>query len=147
MKKISSSAFFYKKIFPGIWFSFTAFMVFITLKNGEDYLFVAMPVFVALIGYLAFKRYYWDLADEVIDEGSALLFKKGSLKQRVQLKDVINVDYNNTMSPERVVLHSRSEGDIGKELAFSPPARFLKTKKHPIIMDLIERIDKERAAS
>lgn len=47
-------------------------------------------------------------------------------------------------SPERVVVHVRSEGVIGKELAFNPPMRFNPFSKNPVVRELIERVDNAR---
>jgi hypothetical protein len=84
------------------------------------------------------------LADEVYDEGESLLFRKGSKKQRVQLKDIINVSYAQMNSPERVVIQVRTGGEIGKELVFNPPMRFNPFSKNPIIVELIERVDRAK---
>ena len=82
--------------------------------------------------------------DAVYDEGDSLLFRKGGKEQRVALKDIININYTHMNSPERVVVQTRTDGAIGKELVFNPPMRFNPFSRNPIITELIERIDRAR---
>ena len=147
MKKISGSTFYFKKFFPSVWFGFLAIFLVTSMAGGaseESMMFLVVPVFMAVFGFFFFKKQLWDLADEVYDEGESLLFRKGGKEQRVQLKDIINISYAQMNSPERVVLQVRSEGAIGKELAFNPPMRFNPFSKNPIITELIERVDRAR---
>lgn len=147
MKKISGSTFYFKKLFPSIWFGFLAIFLITSLAGGAaeaSIMFLLMPIFMAAFGFFLFKKLVWDLADEVYDEGEALVFRKDGKEQRVQLKDIINISYAQTNSPERVVLQVRSQGAIGKELAFNPPMRFKPFSKNPIIIELIERVDRAR---
>lgn len=149
MKKISGSTFYFKKLFPSIWFGFLAFIL-VTSFHGEaasgSILFLIFPVIMAIFGYVFFKNLVWDLADEVYDEGESLLFLKGGKEQRVLLKDIINVSHAQMNSPERVILQLRYEGTIGKELVFNPPMRFNPFSKNPIVTELIERVDIARNA-
>jgi hypothetical protein len=147
MKKISGSTFYFKKLFPAVWFGFLAFFFITSLLSGamsESPMFLVVPIFMAVFAFVFFKKLLWDLADEVYDEGESLLFRKGGKEQRVLLKDIINISYAQMNSPERVVLQVRSDGAIGKELAFNPPTRFNPFSKNPIITELIERVDRAR---
>ncbi len=147
MKKISGSTFYFKKLFPTLWFGFLAIFFVTSLSAGaaeEPIMFLVMPVFMGLFGYFFFKKMLWDLADEVYDEGESLLFRKGNKEQRVHLKEIINISYAQFNSPERVVLQVRSDGAIGKELAFMPPMRFNFFSKNPLVTELIERVDRAR---
>ena len=144
MKKISGSTFYFKKLFPSIWFGFLAFFLVTSVASGapnESLMFLVVPIFMAIFGFFFFKKILWDLADEVYDEGKSLLFRKSGKEQRVLLKDIINISYAQMSSPERVVLQVRSEGAIGKELAFNPPMRLNLFSKNPVITTLIERVD------
>ena len=47
-------------------------------------------------------------------------------------------------SPARVVLQVRSGGGIGEELVFIPPVHFNPFSKHPMVTELIERVDRAR---
>ncbi|WP_444927653.1 hypothetical protein ACJJI4_07860 [Microbulbifer sp. TRSA002] len=147
MKKISGSTFYFKKIFPSIWFGFLVLFVAASISGGavkDSFMFLVMPIFMAVFGFFFLKKLLWSLADEVYDEGESLLFQKGSKRQRVQLKDIINVNYAQMNAPERIVLQVRTEGDIGKELAFIPPMRLNFFSKSPIVVDLIDRVDRAR---
>ena len=44
-------------------------------------------------------------------------------------------------SPERVVIHSRTEGPLGNELAFNLPMRINPFAKNPYVRQLIERVE------
>ena len=147
MKKISGSTFYFKKVFPGIWFGLLALFLTISLATGEgerSTMSVVMPVFMAIFGFFFFRKFIWDLADEVYDEGEFLVFRKGNKEQIVELKDVINISYAQMSSPERVVLQVRSEGAIGKQLAFNAPMRFNPFLSNSMIIELIERVDRAR---
>ena len=145
MKKISGNTFYFKKLFPALWFGFLAFFLISSIISGvESPMFFVVPIVMSVMGFFLFKKLVWDLADEVYDKGDELLFKKGSKEQRVKLKDIINIDYTHMNSPERVVVHIRTAGRIGKELAFSLPIRFNPFSKNPLIRELIERVDRAK---
>lgn len=147
MKKISGYTFYFKKLFPSVWFGFLAFFLITSVLSGassESFMFLVVPIFMAIFGFILFKKIVWDLADEVYDEGASLLFRKSGKEQRVAFKDIININYANMSSPERVVIQIRSDGAIGKELAFNPPMRFNPFSKNPIVAELIERVDRAR---
>jgi hypothetical protein len=147
MKKISGSTFYFKKIFPTVWFGFLAFFFVVSFTSGAagaSVMFLVVPVIMAVFGYFFFQKMAWDLADEVYDYGDFLEFRRGQKTQRVSLNEIINIDYSHRSSPERVVIHARQAGAIGKELAFCPPLRFHLFSKSPLINELIERVDAAR---
>jgi hypothetical protein len=96
------------------------------------------------IGYALMKKLIFDLADEVWDDGSALLVKKGGQEERIALSDIKNVNYSTMSSPPRVVLSLRRPSVFGEQLAFCAPIRFIPFATSPVIDDLIERIDVAR---
>ena len=148
MDKISGSTFYYKKFFPAIWFGFLAFVPVVPLIfEGEvksPFLLVMMPLVMAVAGFLMFKKLCWDLADEVFDDGDALVFRKGRKEQIVNLSDIINISHSQMGSPDRVTIHSRQEGAIGNELTFALPMKLNPFSKNPIVRELIERVDNAR---
>jgi len=149
MNKISGSTFYIKKLFPFIWFGFLTFFLVIALFSGaleQSIMVVIVPIFMAFFGFFLFKKLFWILADEVYDEGDSLLVRKGDKEQRVWLKDIINVSYSHLQSPERIVLQSRTDGAIGKELAFIAPVRLKLFSKNPMVVELISRIDQAKNA-
>ena len=147
MKKISGSTFYFKIFFPTVWFGFLGVFLFEGLTSGaisNDPMFLVVPVFMAIIGYFMMGKLVWDLADEVYDEREALLFRKGGKEQRVFLRDVVNVRHTQLNSPERITLNVRSGGEIGSELVFCPPLRLIPFGRNPLVVELIERIDRAR---
>jgi hypothetical protein len=131
MKRISSrSTVFYKRIFPLLWFGFLASFVIVSLSasrrtHGAAIPFLVMPVLMAVIGYVLFRRLIFDLVDEVWDDGDVLIVRNAGTEERVMLKNIINVGFSTMTNPERVTLTLRDPGVLGKEITFSPPRRFL----------------------
>ena len=99
----------------------------------------------AIFGSVLFKKSVWELADEVYDNGDELVFIKGGNEQHVKLRDIINIGHTQFSSPVRIVVHVRSDGPIGNELAFNPSIRFNLFKKSSLVRDLIERVDRARS--
>jgi hypothetical protein len=150
MKNLSSqSTFFYKRIFPTIWFGFLVFFLFAGLfsnatRRGPGLMFVVVPIGMAILGYFIMKKLVWDLIDEVYDEGTSLLFRNRNQEVRVNLKDIKNVSYTTMTNPPRVTLSIRHNTALGDELSFSPPASWVPFKKNEDIERLIDRIDEAR---
>ena len=73
----SKLTFFYKRVFPVMWFGFLAVFFLTALMKGlaansiSNLPFLIVPVVMAIIGYQFMKRMAFDLADEVSDLGSA----------------------------------------------------------------------------
>jgi hypothetical protein len=150
MKKLSSgSTFFFKRIFPAIWFGFIIFFILAALfvdrrDSTADVMIVVVSVFLATVGYFIMKNLVFDLVDEVYDEGSALLFKNNGKTVRVNLTDIKNVNYAVVVNPPRVTLSLRCKTEFGDEISFSPPASLIPFKKNQDIEELIDRIDRAR---
>jgi hypothetical protein len=150
MKKLSSkSTFFYKRIFPAIWFGFIGFFVLIALfseqmNKNPNIMFLIIPVFMAALGYFIMKHLVFDLIDEVYDDGLSLLFKNSGKEVRVNLIDIKNVSYTTLINPPRVTMSIRHQTEFGDKLSFSPPASLVPFKQNPDIAELIDRIDRAR---
>ena len=145
VNKISGSTFYFRRVFPTIWFGFLGLFIIIAIASGaveKDLISLIAPLMMMVFGYFLFKKMVWDLADEVIDAGELLIFRKGGKEQRVNFRDIINISYAQMSSPERVVIHTRVEGPLGKELAFSLPMRFNPFAKNPLVNELIYRMDR-----
>lgn len=151
MKKLTSkSTFFSKRIFPACWFGFLGLFVLIPLfgsrkENGPDVVFIIFPIITAAFGYFIMKKFVFDLADEVYDEGESLLIRNKGKEVRVNLKDIKNVSYAPMMNPPRVTLSIRYSTKLGDELSFAPPVSWNPFRKNKDIAELIDRIDKARA--
>jgi len=151
-KRISSrNTFFMKRIFPVIWFGFIAvFFVTAALDWGRGRSVPAAaylaPLLLVGVGYFIMRRFVFDLADEVFDEGDALLVRFGSEEERIPLAQIINVSYAGMTNPPRITLTLRNPGCFGKEVSFSPQQSFLSPffRTNPMVNDLIERVDAAR---
>jgi hypothetical protein len=157
MRRISSGmTFFYKRIFPLIWFGFLlCFMAMPFIAplmgvsvSGSPMAFLIVPVIMMIAGYFMMKKLVFDLADEVLDAGDALVVRKGHLEDRIALADITNVGYAQFMNPPRVTLSLRHRGMFGDQVSFCAPVLLVPTfSMSPIIDDLIRRIDAARTAS
>jgi hypothetical protein len=152
MRRISSKAtFWYKWIFPLIWFGFLAVFAAVGLSAGSGNnrpfpIFVLIvPFMMAVVGYFVMKKLVLDLVDEVWDDGAALIVRNKGREDRVALSNIINVSYSPLVNPPRVTLTLRQPSNyFGTEINFSAPIRFIPFAKSELIEELIRRIDAAR---
>ena len=154
MRRISSkTTFWYKRVFPAIWVGFLLVFIGISLfgAGSRGNLFTAAPFVIVPLAMMGFgfffmKKLVLDLADEVWDDGDALVVKNSGQEQRIALADIKNVNYSAMMSPPRVVLSLRRPTIFGEEIAFCAPPRLVPFSTSPVIGDLIERVETGPAA-
>jgi hypothetical protein len=153
MTRLSSKwTFFYKRVFPALFFGllilFTAVPLFSGAYSGDfpPLPFIIVPIVMVVIFYVVLKRLIFDLVDEVVDLGDALLVKNGGQEDRIALSNIINVNYTPLMNPPRVTLLLRNAGLFGKQVSFCAPVRFIPFATSPIIDGLIARVDAARRA-
>jgi hypothetical protein len=151
MHRISSKwTFFYKFVFPIFWFGFIVLFLVITLfvptRSGQSPPIPALivPIIMFVIGYFLMKKFVFDLADEVWEDGDTLVVKNRGQEQRIAFNEIKNVNYSPMMSPPRVVLSLRRPTVFGDQVAFCAPVRFVPFATSPLIDDLINRIDAAR---
>jgi hypothetical protein len=151
MRRISSrTTFWYKRIFPIIWFGLLALFIAVgvftsTLKDGMQQLpFIIIPAVMILIGYVIMKKVVFDLVDEVWDDGTALVVRDKGREDRIALSNIMNISYSPLINPPRVTLMLRQPSNFGTEITFSAPVRFTPFAKSPVIEDLIRRVDAVR---
>ena len=153
MRRISSRmTFFYKRVFPVIWFGFLALFIavpFFSFSNaGHSAMppleFFIGPAIMAIVGYFVLKKLVFDLVDEVWDDGASLLIRNRGDEARVNLSDIKNVSYSPFINPPRVTLSLRTPTVFGDEITFNAPTRFMPFSPSPIIKELINRIDLAR---
>jgi hypothetical protein len=151
MRQISSRwTYFYKRVFPWLWFVVLGFFVITALSSihrGHGPFFIAFllpPALMGLIAYLLFRQLIFDLVDEVWDDGDALIVRNSGAEVRVALTNIVNVGFSVTTSPQRVTLMLREPGNLGKEITFSPPYQFRPFVRSPIVDELIARVDEAR---
>ena len=152
MRRISSKmTFFYKRIFPIIWFGllllFIAMPFFVgPWSDGTSLIpFPVIPAVMIVFGYFIMKKVVFDLVDEVFDAGDALLVRNGNQQEHISLSDIMNVNYSPWVSPPRVTLSLRRPSILGNKVTFCAPVRFVPFATSPVIDDLIERIDAARS--
>jgi hypothetical protein len=153
MKRISSSwTFFYKRVFPAIWFGFLLLFIILPLLGIRGspphpplpLPFFIFPIVMMIFGYFFMRKLVFDLADQVWDDGDSLLVRNRGEEQRVALADIKNVNYTPFMHPARVVLSLRRNTALGDQIAFCAPMRFVPFSSSPVIVNLIDRIDAAR---
>jgi hypothetical protein len=150
MHRISSrTTFVYKRIFPiifvGIFLVFVTFLL-LGLRTGQS---PPLPVFLILVlifGTIFFvmKKMVFDLVDEVLDAGDALIVRNRGQEERIAFSGIMNVNYTPFVSPPRVVLSLRRPSIFGSQVAFCAPIRFVPFSTSPIVDKLIQRIDAAR---
>lgn len=155
MQVISSRwTFFYKRIFPLIWFGFLAVFLVIAVLSPRawqpfDPVFLLGPAAMAVFGYFLLRALVFDLADEVVDAGDALIVRKAGEEVRIPLADVVNVDSSSFVNPPRITLTLRTPCRFGRRIAFSPPPNrrlFAPFAPNPTAEELVERVDRARMA-
>lgn len=150
MTRISSgSTFFFKRVFPVVWFGFTGVAVVIVIFSGamEKAPFAILPpVFLAVLGFFITKNLLWDLADEVYDQGDSLLVRKDGQEETIPLSNIINVNQSTMINPPRVTLRLVTPCRWGDEVVFSPIVgiRLNPFARLPTIDDLMVRVDQAR---
>jgi hypothetical protein len=145
MRRISSAwTFFYKRIFPIIWFGFLVVFVGIGVVKGQGAVVVFVPIAMIGFGYFLIQKLVFDLVDEVWDGGDALVVQNGGQEQRVALSDIKNVNYSPLINPPRVTLALRRPTVFGEQITFCAPVRLVPFSPSPVITDLIKRIDRAR---
>ena len=153
MKKISSRfTVFHKRLFPVLWFGFLAVFVAIGIFGGAlemPLLFLFFPLLMALIGFILMKKFVWDLADEVYDDGEFLLVRNRSEEDRIALSNVMNVNATTYMNPSRITLRLVTPCKFGTEISFSPITEFTLNPfaKNQVVEDLIVRVYQARSRS
>ena len=151
MRRISSrTTFYYKRIFPIVWFGLLATFVvggLIYASETDQYqhlVFLVIPIGMAVFGFFIMRNLIFDLVDEVLDDGDALVVRNGNEEERVLLSEITNVGYAVMSNPPRVTLSLRQPGRFGAKITFCAPLRFFTFSPSPIIDELIARIEAKR---
>lgn len=152
MTRLSSkTTFFYKRVFPVIWFGLLFIFMATSLvglanSTGVELVpFVVIPLFMMVFGYFIMRRFVFDLVDEVEDLGDVLLVRNGRQEDRIALSDIMNVNYTPLASPPRVSLSLRRPSSVfGTQVSFCAPLRFVPFSSSPLIDALIARVDAAR---
>ena len=144
----SKMTFFYKRVFPVIWFGFLAVFFLVALVKGSaadpisNLPSLIIPVVMAIIGYQIMKKMAFH--DQVFDLGDALLVRNGGQEERIALADIKNVNFVPYMSPPQVTLSLRRPSVFGDTIVFCALARLMTLSPSPTIEKLVDRIDAAR---
>ena len=151
MRRISSrSTIFSKRIFPLVWFGFLAFFIVTTVVSGaveKDFMFLVVPIGMAIFGFFLMKKLVWDLADEVYDCGDSLLIRSRGEDETIPFSNIMNVSGSTNMNPPRITLRLVAPSKFGTEVSFSPIVGFTLNPfaKNPVMEELIVRVDQARS--
>src|SRR4051794_18135324 len=122
MRRISSQAtFFYKRLFPVIWFGLLAAFVVGSLSylwtggsaDPAQWFFLVVPIGMAAVGYVIMRKMIFDMVDEVLDAGNALVIRNGGQEDRIALADIMNVGYAMMTNPPPITLTLRRPSRFG----------------------------------
>jgi hypothetical protein len=151
MTRISSTkaTFFYKRIFPFLWFGALLLIVAFGLlspsrdSQASNIPFLIVPVLMGVFSYRFMQKMVFCLADEVLDAGDALVVRNGGQQERISLSDIKNVNYQPYMSPPQITLSLRRPTVFGDTVVFCGPVSLMpiSSDPSPAIKNLIDRID------
>ncbi|MBX3628015.1 MAG: hypothetical protein KF892_23605 [Rhizobacter sp.] len=104
---------------------------------------------VAIVGVLLLQKMLAsDLADDVIDLGDSLLIRRGAVKEKVALANLLKAESSLATNPPRVTLYFVSAGAFGKNVSFCPAGgSTIPLAPHPFVEELMRRAEQARAKS
>src|SRR3954447_13820673 len=130
MRRISSQlTFCYKRVAPTLMYGILALDVALPIatpllssKPAElpPLSFFLIPIFIGVGFYVLMKMFVFDLVDEVLDDGSALIIKNGGRNDRITLSDIESVSGSIFTNPTRVTLLLRKPSAFGSKVTFTP---------------------------
>jgi hypothetical protein len=150
MKRLSSTLviWWYKRI--GLWFLGTAaaialgVMLFLVLRGRLQPFWLLAPFVLTLIGIAYIRRFVLPLADEVFDDGDALVVRRGADSVRIALPDIERIDYSLVFDPPRITLHTRQGESIAFMPYLTPGMCFF--REHPLVAELAKRCAGSRSS-
>jgi hypothetical protein len=119
---------FLKWAFPAFWFGALGLFMLRELPSrdfGQDPVVFIGPVAMAVLGWFFFKGFVWDVVDEVLDAGEALVVRWRGAEETIRFDDIQDVRMTRLTSPQRISLHLARPGRFGAEIAFFPNANRL----------------------
>lgn len=142
MRRISSSlTWWYKKVFPAVWFGFLGFWTLAwipgVVSGRVPALTLVGPPAMAIFGYALMRWLIFPLVDEVWIENNDLIVRNHGQEDRFPAANILNVESQVFANPERVVLTLREPCRFGGEILFVPPFRLIHVSRHPIAEELM----------
>jgi len=143
---------FAKRLVPTVWFGGVAVWVVLGLVvafgNRQWHIAmiaVGMGTVMSLGGYYIARTFLFDLVDEVLDDGNELVVRKNGQEDRIPVINIVNVNYERWINPQRITLTLREPCLFGDEVTFAPPPRSF-SRRSPIPDELIKRIEDAKEA-
>jgi hypothetical protein len=110
---------FLKWAFPGFWFGGLAWFAF------QDPAELIAPALLMVLGWIFFRSFLWDVADEVHDTGEALRVRFRDEEETIGFDQILDVTITKLSSPQRISLRLARPGRFGESIAFFPNANRL----------------------
>jgi hypothetical protein len=153
MRTISSPRiFFYKRVFPLMWFGSLALFAGLGFVNRAHApppaIALIVPIVMAMVGIVVVKRFIFDLVEEVVDAGDHLLVTKGGTTVTIRFADIMNVNYSLYQNPPRITLRLATPSQLGADIAFLVPRERWRpfAASSALADELIQRVDAARRA-
>jgi hypothetical protein len=145
MRQLSSrSTWWHKKAFPILWFGGLSVFVLVivpgVLQEQAPPFVLLVPVGMAVLGFILLRTLVWPLVDEVYLDGNDVIVRNAGEEDRFPFSNVINVQASEMTNPERITLNLKQPCQFGDEIKFMPPSRWFKFGRHPLAVELIDRI-------
>ena len=145
MRKISSRlTVFYKRVFPVLWIAMILVnIVALALAWPADAahrgMAIAIPIMMAIFGYLLFRWLIFDLVDEVFIDGAELMIRNRGHEDRIPLANLESIRATQFFHPERITVVAN-----GTKYTFAAPARLNWLSPHPVAEELrkLKRVHK-----
>lgn len=147
MRRISSTLilWWYKGV--GLWFlaavavgGFFAVPYFVA-RGQLPAAWLLAPPLLTVLGAAYIRKFVLPLADEVFDDGNALVIRHRGQTSRLPLREIEDVRYSLVFDPPRIVLQT-ARGDKKEEVAFMPCLNIGMCffRRHPLVDALKSRI-------
>ena len=114
---------FLKWAFPALWFGGLALLMLSAFNEGwagQDPMVFIAPALLIVFGWVFFKSFLWDVADEVHDAGDALRVHYRRDEETIAFADVLDVSITRFASPQRISLRLARAGRFGEQVVFIP---------------------------
>lgn len=147
----SRSTWFYKWVFPMVFYGVLLFFLRGILEQGTFREMWAHFVGLTMLGVFAtflFMRGEWNLADSVVDHGAYLVVRRYGVEEVIAMERIEQVNYSGFGSPRRITLQLDSPAAFGGRISFlaktSPYAPLFSTRCR-IAEKLIQKSEAARA--
>ncbi len=145
----SKSTRFIKRTFPTVFFAILGFVVCAGLVDalGKQQpeklpLLIGPPLVMAVFVYVVFRRFVFDLVDEVWDCGDSILVRNRGREFRFSFADFRDVYYDGRAKPARLTLFLHQRSDIGTMVVLVPVTPYWLVSAEPsLVRELAGRID------